>query len=256
MSVSGARVARTTRTNLALCYPALTLKERRKLVRQSLCEMGCTIFEMAAIWYWSPDSLTKLIVSFEGKDLLQQELKKSGVICVCPHWGNWEVAAFAFGLNFDATALYDGRRLANHVERVTRMRSRFGLAMASVQPPGLRALIKALRSSEVVLVMPDQVPTRGKNVMVKFMGVSAITTTIVQSLSLHTGATVVLLSFERVAKGFHVQVEPISPSVLDEDPHISAQAVNDEIERVIQRDPAQYQWEYKRFRRVPGSHYY
>lgn len=255
-SLSSARAARTTRTNLALCYPKLSSKQLRTLARRSLCETGCTIFEMAAMWYWNPKALQSLIVSFDGREFLDQELQRSGVICVCPHWGNWEVAAFAFGLNYEATSLYDARRLGGHVDRVTKMRSRFGLSMASIMPSGLRTVLKALRSSEVVLVLPDQVPTRGKNVVVKFMGIDAVTTTIVQSLSQHTGASIAMLTFQRVPQGFHIRVEPMSRSVDDDDPTISAQAINDEIERVIQRDPAQYQWEYKRFRRIPGRDYY
>ena len=211
---------------------------------------------MAAIWYWKPEVLHNLIVEFEGKEFLQQELERGGVICVCPHWGNWEVASFAFGSNYKATALYDARRLADHVDHVTEMRSRFGLSMASILPSGLKVLLRALRSSEIVLVLPDQVPTRGKNVLVKFMGIDAITTTIVQSLSQHTGASVVMLTFQRVPKGFHIRVEPILSDVLNDDPADSAQVINDEVARVIQRDPAQYQWEYKRFRRVPGRDYY
>lgn len=231
-------------------------KQLRELARRSLCETGCTIFEMAAIWYWNPEALESLIVGFDGRDLLEQELKRGGVICVCPHWGNWEVASFAFGLNYKATALYDARRLADHVDHVTEMRSRFGLSMASILPSGLKVLLRALRSSEVVLVLPDQVPTRGKNVIVKFMGVEAVTTTIVQSLSQHTGASIVMLTFERVLNGFHIRVEPMSHAVLNVDPSISAQTINDEIARAIQRDPAQYQWEYKRFRRIPRRDYY
>ncbi|MCY3883894.1 MAG: lysophospholipid acyltransferase family protein [Gammaproteobacteria bacterium] len=256
MSLSSVRVARTTRTNLALCYPSLSPKQLRVLAKRSLCETGCTLFEMAAIWNWNAAALQNLIVRFDGRDLLEQELKRGGVICVCPHWGNWEVAAFAFGLNYEATSLYDARRLAGHVDRVTRLRSRFGLSMASIMPSGLRTVLRALRSSEVVLVLPDQVPTRGKNVVAKFMGIDAVTTTIVQSLSQHTGASITLLTFQRVPKGFHIRVEPISRSVDDDDPTTSAQAINDEIERVIQRDPAQYQWEYKRFRRIPDRDYY
>lgn len=234
----------------------MTPKQLRELARRSLCETGCTIFEMAAIWYWDPEALKSLIVGFDGRDLLEQELKRGGVICVCPHWGNWEVASFAFGLNYKATALYDARRLADHDDHVKEMRSRFGLSMASILPSGLKVLLRALKSSEVVLVLPDQVPTRGKNVIVKFMGVEAVTTTIVQSLSQHTGASIVMLTFERVPHGFHIRVEPITTDLRDKDLDTSAQTINDEIERVIQRDPAQYQWEYKRFRRVPGQDYY
>ena len=250
------RVARTTRTNIALCFPELTADQQKELVRRSLCETGCAFFEMAAIWYWKPQALKRLVVQFEGQDLLNERLDIGGVICICPHWGNWEITLHAIATQYTATALYDARRLAKHTDRVTRMRSRFGLTMASVAASGLRVLLTALKSSQLVVVMPDQVPTRGNSVLVEFMGVKAVTTTMVHSLARHTNASVVLLTFQRVHNGFHIRAEPIAEQVTDEDPAVAAQAVNDEIARVILRDPAQYQWEYKRFRRVPDTDFY
>lgn len=250
------RAARTTRTNLALCFPELSDTERMQLARRSLEETGCTIFEMAAIWFWKAKALEQLVVKFEGQELLDEKLAQGGVVCVCPHWGNWEITAHAIATRYVATALYDGRRLAEHTDRITRKRTRFGLTMASTEKNGLRILLSALKSSQLVVVMPDQVPTRGNNVIVDFMGVKARTTTMVQSLVRHTEAAVLLLTFERVPKGFHIRVELFPDHAMGDSKEIAAQTINDEIRRVIERDPAQYQWEYKRFRRLPGIDYY
>ena len=211
---------------------------------------------MAAIWYWNPPALERLVIDFEGQELLDQKLAKGGVVCVCPHWGNWEITAHAIATHYDAIALYDDRRLAEHTDRITRKRTRFGLTMASIQSKGLRVLLTALKSSRLVVVMPDQVPTRGNNVLVEFMGVKARTTTLIQSLVRHTGASVLLLTFQRVPRGFHIRVEPFPDQAMASDQETAAQTVNDEIKRVIERDPAQYQWEYKRFRRLPDVDYY
>lgn len=256
MSVTKSRAARTTGTNIALCFPELSDEQRKDLARRSLGETGCTIFEMAAIWYWSPLALKRLVVGFDGQELLDQKLAQGGVICVCPHWGNWEITAHAIANRYDAIALYEGRRLAEHTDRITRKRTRFGLTMASTERKGLRVLLTALKSSRLVIVMPDQVPTRGNNVLVEFMGVKARTTTLVQSLVRHSGASVLLLTFQRVPRGFHIRIEPFPEKAMAGDQETAAQRVNDEIKRIIERDPAQYQWEYKRFRRLPDVDYY
>ena len=122
--------------------------------------------------------------------------------------------------------------------------------------PGLRTLIQALKDRQVVLVLPDQVPTRGSHVLVEFMGVKAQTTALVHALARRENVSVVLFTIQRVPKGFRVQVELAAPDLKDTDVEVAAQALNDEVARVVQRDPAQYQWEYKRFRRVPDRDVY
>ncbi len=256
VSSTRSRIVHTTQTNIRLCFPDLTEHEQEQLVRRSLSHMGCTIFEMAAIWYWKAEALEELVVAFDGVELLAEQLTKGGVLCVCPHWGNWEFTAYAIGSRFSSTSLYDSRRLKAHDQRITRARSRFGLAMASVERDGLRKVLTALRSNQLVIVLPDQVPTRGNSVLVEFMGNQAVTTTMVGSLANKTNATPVLLTYERVPEGFHIRAEPLPHSVTASDPAESAQSVNNAIAEALQRDPAQYQWEYKRFRRVPGVDVY
>ena len=257
LSFSPARIARTTRTNIALCYPNLSSKQQKNLVRESLCATGCTIFELAAIWHWKGKALDRLFIRFDGKEELTENLCHGAVLCVLPHWGNWELIIRATGtLNFATTALYDARRLSSHTRRVTQMRSRFGLNLVPADQSGLRNLLRVLKGSELAVVLPDQVPTRGSSELAKFMGVPAVTSTIVRSLLQRTDAIPMLLTFERVPKGFHIRAESLSPDVGHDDPNIATQALNDEIAQAIERDPAQYQWEYKRFRRVPGKDVY
>jgi len=53
---------------------------------------------------------------------------------------------------------------------------------------------------------------------------------------------------------FALHIAPTDPAVADPDPHVAATALNAGIERIARRDPAQYQWTYKRYTlRPPGS---
>lgn len=250
------RAARTTNINLSLCMPQLSPKERSLFVQQSLVATSCSVYETAPIWYWQQNSLENLIVDFQGLELLQQTLAQSAVIAICPHWGNWEVCSFALGGKFPTKILFDERRLGAFTNQVSSVRSRFGISMVPINFGGLRALIKSLNQGGLVVILPDQVPTRGKQLLVNFMGVKAQTTTIVHSLAQKCKVEIVMLTIERVKQGFLVRVEPASDKLKHEDMAIATQCLNDEIARVIQRDPAQYQWEYKRFRRVPGVDVY
>ena len=250
------RSAKTSKVNISLCYPQFSLAEQKALVTRSLIATSCSVYETAAIWYWRESVLNKLVVEFEGAERLQQTLAQQAVVAICPHWGNWEVCSFALGRKYPTKILFDDRRLGVFTSQITHARSRFGITMLPITYSGLRRLMRSLAEGELVVVLPDQVPTRGNHILVDFMGVKAQTTTIVHSLARRKNVTVVMLTVERISRGFKIRVEPASENVKHEDAKIATQSLNDEIARVIQRDPAQYQWEYKRFRRVPDVDVY
>ena len=85
----------------------------------------------------------------------------------------------------------------------------------------------------------------------------ALTMTLLGRLAARTGATVLIAYCERIdARGPHfaLHVEPVPAEVADADPRIAITALNAAVEHVARRDPAQYQWTYKRFSlRPPGS---
>ena len=254
--VLNGRSTRTTRINLGLCYPEKNLRELKNLARKSLIETSRAALEIAPLWYWRQNALEKLIVEYNGEELIREKLAQGAVIVVCPHWGNWEYTTLALGARFPTTALFDDRRLGNFASRVLQARARFGFNLVPVSSTGLRTLIQVLKDGQVVLVLPDQVPTRGSHVLVEFMGVKAQTTSLVHALSQREHVSVVLFTIQRVPKGFVVQVESAHPNLMHAEVEVATQALNDAIARVVQRDPAQYQWEYKRFRRVPDRDVY
>jgi KDO2-lipid IV(A) lauroyltransferase len=55
-----------------------------------------------------------------------------------------------------------------------------------------------------------------------------------------------------VPGGFEVWLDVLEEAVYDPDSVVAANAINAAIELAIARAPAQYQWEYKRFR-IPGG---
>ena len=66
-----------------------------------------------------------------------------------------------------------------------------------------------------------------------------------------------LLAFcERIDGGpdFRLVLQPAPPTLASADPAIGVRALNLAVEAIARRDPAQYQWTYKRYTlRPPGS---
>ena len=244
------RSARTTVANIEYCYSDLTPNQRTKLVRDSLRHTGCTLFETAMVWKSTPRRMESLLHKVHGLENLIEPLQSSGVICVLPHIGCWEFAGYYLPALAEVTSLFDARRLGSLEQSIQKFRSKYGMTMVPVSVTGLRLLLKNTQSGKIVNLFPDQVPTRGQHVVAPFMGHDAHTTTLVAKLIRRNNVRVVTLSILRVPNGFDIYVDPCSEDIYASDLVQSAASMNRSIEASVRRDPAQYQWEYKRFRRI------
>src|SRR5690606_33318011 len=111
----------------------------------------------------------------------------------------------------------------------------------------------------VVGILPDQQPKAGEGVFAPFFGVQALTMSLLPRLAARTGATVLFAYCERIpapgsTPAFALRIEAAPEGIDDADTAAGAQALNAGVERIARRDPAQYQWTYKRYKlRPPGS---
>lgn len=250
---TGAGVAVVTRINLARCFPDLGDDVREELARTSLGHTGCLLFESGPLAHWPRERLTKLIVSETGRAPLAASLRSGGVLMLIPHFGNWEFLCFALGsLNF--MALYDPPRITGFEEPLRRSRERFGGRLRRANVGGLRAAYRELQAGGLVCILPDQVPQGSGGVYAPFFGQPALTMTLGHRLIQRTRATVMLGSAKRVQNGFALAYEPLGEDIYADQPEVFARVLNLAIEELVRRDPAQYQWEYKRFKKQPPGY--
>ena len=114
--------------------------------------------------------------------------------------------------------------------------------------PGVRTIYKALKDKKVICFAADQVPKRGLGEHIKLYNKMAYTTTLVQNLASKTNCPVIYLCMNSNINGFlSVSIKPCSDDIYDNSKHL--QLVNKDIEKLINRRPIDYSWEYKRFKR-------
>lgn len=250
------RSAMVTRTNIAICFPELSPVEQTRLAQQSLEETAKTAMEAGAIWRNSWEWLDRQIVTKEGDDLLRAKLAEGkGVLVLAPHHGNWEVVAPYLASVANLTAMYQPLDNPKMDELVLAGRSKLNISMAPTNRKGVMMLFKALQSGTIVGILPDQVPARDAGGEVApFMGQPALTMTLVHGLIQRTGCAVCSCYAERVPGGFKIVVLEADPGIYSEDQHASVTGLNASVAACVQRAPAQYQWEYKRFRRLPPEY--
>ncbi|XOV83833.1 MAG: lysophospholipid acyltransferase family protein [bacterium] len=249
--------AKVTRVNIALCFPELSEREVKILVRRSLTDMVLLLFEFAQMAHWPEQTLMAQILRVEGEDLLKECYDSDrGVLLLVPHFGNWELLCAFLGLNYSVAALYAPPKVAALEPAILSARERFGGALFAIDTAGMRKILRVLKQGKLVAILPDQVPDRNAGgVYADFFGHPALTMSLVHRLIDKTAPHVLIAAVQRQQTdsgyGYVARFEPLLDPVEGLDAQGCAAVLNRSIERVVRRAPEQYQWEYKRFKRPP-----
>jgi len=244
------RAARTTATNIALCFPELDSKAQARLGVQSLQQTARLLAEAGMFFHWPRQRWSALLRVTGEEHIERARAEGRGALILAPHYGNWECMALYLGA-YSATALYDPPRIASLENPLREARERSGMTLLPIDRRGLRAIYEAVADGGVTALLPDQVPARSAGVYAPFFGHPALTMTFAHRLIQRTNPVVLLGVARRVKGGFSVEFAAVPGEVYADDPETSAAAMNRAIEALVRTDPSQYQWEYKRFRRQP-----
>lgn len=245
---------RSSEINLQLCFPDLSSDARTTLARQSLIELGKTITETGPLWFWDKKSALGTIKKISGQTHIDAALaQNSGVLLALPHLGAWEMVGVYCSANHPMTSLYRPPRMARLDTMVRQARERFGAQLVPTTTQGVRTLYKALGKGELVAILPDQDPRDSGGLFTPFFGIPAYTMTLLARLAKKSGAPILFCYAERLPRGegFHLHFIPANWDATQHDIEHNTQQVNTGIEHCIKQCPAQYQWNYKRFRTQP-----
>lgn len=243
--------ASVTMTNIRHCFPAMAESDRVTLAKQSLQHTGCLLAESGIVFRWPAEKIESLFVEIQGAELIESAIaEQRGVLLLVPHFGNWDVLSLYLG-RFDLTALYDPPRIASLEAPIRDARARTGSILLPIDAKGLRSVYTALNTGKVVGMLPDQVPSRSAGLYVPFFGQPALTMTFAHRLIRATKPLVIIGAALRQARGFRIQLRTVDAEIHAPTAEDSLAVMNAAIEELVLENPAQYQWEYKRFKKRP-----
>ena len=252
-----ARESQVARCNLRLAYPELLPSQRAELHRGVLRTTARQALETLRFWTHPPADNLLQLRERHGEALYDAALASGkGVIVVAPHFGNWELLNQWLSSRGPIAIVYAPPESAVGDAFLLRARSADNIRQVRAEGPAVRQLWKVLKGGGAVGILPDQQPKLGDGEFAPFFGVQALTMTLVSRLAERTRATVLFAWCERSSAdlefALHVQAAPAG--IADADPRVAVAALNGMVERIARRDPAQYQWTYKRYgARPPGS---
>ncbi|MEQ1662862.1 MAG: lysophospholipid acyltransferase family protein [Thiobacillus sp.] len=225
-----------------------------RLLHQAIGESGKAIVEVLPMWLRPYDRVLKLVKGISGWEHIDAaRAAGQGVIVIAPHIGCFELINLYYASRHPFTALYKPPRqpFLDNLMQTGRQRGRATLVPTDLS--GVRALLAALKRHEAIGILPDQVATGGDGVWAPFFGRPAYTPTLVASLQRKTGAAAFFVAAERLGwgRGYHLHVFPVGEP-LPADKTAAAMRINQGVEDVVRRFPAQYMWSYNRYKR-PGS---
>ena len=249
LSPSRVKVARV---NISLCFPDLPAAEVEEMIRQSFQHFGAGIIETAMGWWDRPDrvhSMTEII----GQGHMENALAKGkGVLLLGGHFSTLDLSAMMIAKYYKMHIVHREQTnpVLNHVMQKGRMKNVSG----TVSHSSMRAIVRLIRSGEIVWYAPDQDMGDENSVYAPFFQQTAATLVATAKLAALTGAPTLMYASRRKEddSGYIIELIPAPAEFPVEDEVENATMVNTLIAEGVSRAPAQYYWFHRRFKSQPG----
>ena len=180
-----------------------------------------------------------------------------GAVVVTGHLGNWELLAAYWAWRGHPVAAI-ARKLSDPTlnDLLVGMRQRQGVeTILRESPSSARQILRAVKSNALLAMLVDQ-DTNVQSLSVPFFGRAARTPVAAASLAVRRELPVLVAFIQRRAGGGHrISVQPpiAVPASGDKkkDIQVLTQIFNQRIEEQIRRNPAEWVWWHRRWRRAP-----
>ncbi len=250
------RESRVAQRNLELAYPELSSAEREALHHAILRTTARQAFETLRLWTRPQAQNLNMLQQLQGVELFDAAIAAGrGVLVAAPHYGNWELLNQWLASYTPLAVLYRApdSAIGEAFLRLARADAEGRVTQIRAEAAGIRQLFKRLRGGGVVGILPDQQPKAGDGEFAPFFGRPAYTMTLLTRLAERSGATVLFVYCERIGElAFALRIEAAPAEISAADTMVASTALNSAVERIARRDPAQYQWTYKRYSLDPS----
>ena len=248
--------AHVTLINIKIFDPSLSDKAARDMCLSSLSNSLTLIYELSKLRFSSHLDAGNMIQDIENIDVFEKaQATGRGVLLLMPHLGCWEFMNVFLKGRTEVSALYDKPNINGLDDFITSTREKFGARMFPISASGLRQVFKSLERNELLVFLPDQVPDYGARGFIgTFFGHDAYTSDLVHRVISKYDSEIVFGSVTRdFSEGrvkYRICFEKPADEIYSKDVEVHISSLNSSLERLVMKAPEQYQWSYKRFKRL------
>jgi len=232
--------------------------QRRKIIRSNYLHLASVGIDFIKLPQLVNGNNWRKYFDVEGLEFAREALEQEkGIIFVSGHLGSWEVLGCAMKYLFHQPV----HSIAKHMENpfsdrfVTKLRENSGQKIIFTENAS-REILRALKSNQLLGILIDQ-NVRENNIIVDFFGQKAATTRSVATLSLKTGAPVIMLFARRVDRRYRFKVTLSKPIQIEKtenqekDIFNLTQKCTSIIESRIREHPHEWIWIHNRWKTRP-----
>ncbi|MDC1447429.1 lysophospholipid acyltransferase family protein [Candidatus Thioglobus sp.] len=245
--IFGSEAKKIATQNVEICFPGLTHKDQKSLVKNALIHTGKNLTESGLIWNQSFSKNVNYVCDFNGEHYLDNQ---KNTILLVPHIGCWELTGRVLANTRKVTFMYKPLRSQKQNDYLFKRRNKGNLTMASADKSGILKIQRALKNRELVGMLPDQDPGEEGGIMSPFFNKEANTMTLLAKIANKNDLQVLMFWAKRLpkGKGYELNLEPVNLNLNGDTLEDHVASMNHSIEDLIRQMPEQYMWSYKRFK--------
>ena len=247
--VLNTEIVKISRININIAYSSKNKEYRESLLKRSIKQSIRSYYETLFCFSRSQKLLNKSIFKVENRYLYSQTNKDFGLILLSIHNRSVDLLLNQLSNQEDVTAIFKPIKIKALNEFVRKNRQKSGSSVFETNFTGVKELFSALKRGEVIAMAADQVPAKNMGVYENFFGRKVYTTNLIPSLHSKTKAPIVSLAIHSDSLTNQLYIRYGSRSTYKENSQYNAKTMNKEIENIININPEDYNWEYKRFKK-------
>jgi len=245
------RDRRRSLEHLAIAFPDLSERKRRRIARQAFLHQGMNAAELLRLLQRDSAEILSAVEVQGWENVEAARATRRPILILTGHCGNWELIAVpltAKGLPPAAIARpADDPRVQDLIVKIRRRLGTTTIARGERGAP--RQILGVLRSGGAIAMLIDQ-DTKVDGVWVPFFGRPAFTPVGPAEMALKQEMRVIPSLIERRPDGGHL-VRFLPALDLPRDAREATARMTAAIEDQVRRRPEQWVWWHKRWRRQP-----
>lgn len=256
LPLSIARPHRAALVNTFICFPEMSWRDARKFARQSIIETARTLAGYSHVWLRPAEETLSRVIRVHGLEKWQQALDdERPVLYLSLHQSSWEVPVLLVGQKDPGTlVMYQPAGDSALEDLVKNGRQGTGCVLVPTNGEGVRAALTGLEQGKSMALLADHEPGGQSNPFVPFFGHDVMVPAFVHKVIKRFRPHVFFISTQRNPDyTYEVWLDEMDADILGMAEYDVLRAMTAGFERIIARNPTQYQWTYKRFRRGPSG---